>query len=88
MPTKIVRQGARFEGLSDLGRGLKIQRGMDVLVKTSLHHRTQLAAHLRGRMQEDSKQTFLQPAVELLDRTVAPGFVFGDERQFDSDQQR
>lgn len=87
MPREIVRQGARAEGLSDVGCGLEIQSRMDVLVKTSLSHRPQFAAHLSGRMQRDRKQAFLQPAVELFDGPIAPRFVFGNEGEFDADQQ-
>lgn len=87
MSKEVVRQGARAKGFSDLSRGLEIQSGMNVLVKTSLHHRPQFAAHLGGRVQGNGKQAFLQPAVEVFDTAVAPGFVFGNEGEFDANQQ-
>ncbi len=38
-------------------------------------------------MQSNRKDTFLQPTIEVLDRSIAPGFVFGDEGEVDPDQQ-
>ena len=87
MSTKVVRQRARRQVFSDLGSCLKIQMGMNVFVKTGVHHSTQFAPDLRGRMQEDGQEAFLQPTVEVFDGTVAPRFVLGDKGEVDPDQQ-
>jgi hypothetical protein len=34
---------------------------MNVFVKTSVHHRTQFAPDLRGRMQRNRQDAFLEP---------------------------
>src|SRR5215211_3021074 len=85
--TKVVWQRSSREVLSHLGGGLEIQVRMNVLVKTGIHHGTQFAPDLRGRMQRDNQKAFLQPTVEVFDRAVAPGFVLGDKGEVDPDQQ-
>src|SRR5271157_3407977 len=95
MSAEVVRQSARRQVLSHLSRGLKIQVGMDMFAKTSVHHGEQLATHLRGRMKRNSQQALLrsdyslqsQPAVEMFDRSVAPWLVFGNISQIDAHQQ-
>src|SRR5512133_428698 len=84
---KVVRQGAWRQMFSNLCSGLKVEMGMNMLAKTNIHHGCQFAPDLRGRMQGNSEDAFLQPTVEVFDGAVAPGFVFGDEGEVDPDQQ-
>lgn len=84
---EVVRQNPTHKVFANLGSGLEIQLRMNVLVKTSVHHRSQFATNLRRGMQRNNQEPFLQPAVEVFDGAVAPGLVLGDESQFDANQQ-
>lgn len=87
MSVKVVRQGAWRQVFSNLRGSLKIEMRMNMLVETNVHHGCQFAPDLRGGMQGNGHQPFLQPSVEVLDGSIAPGFVFGDEGEVDPDQQ-
>src|SRR5512146_2865471 len=69
MSAKVVRQSAWQQIFSNLGGRLEIQIEMNVFVKTNVHHSCQFAPDLRGGMQGNSQQAFLQPTVEVLDRS-------------------
>src|SRR6185295_1875229 len=84
---EVVGQAPHLQGATHLCCRLEIQLWMDLLLETASHHRLQFATYLRGRMQLHGQQAFLQPAIEALDRAIAPGFALGDEGQLHADQQ-
>src|SRR5574339_253178 len=73
---EIVRQCTWRQLLSNLCRGLEVEMRMNMLVKTNVHHGIQFSPNLGSRMQSNGQDTFLQPTIEVLDRSIAPGFVF------------
>lgn len=80
-------QRARGQPASDLGRGLALEVRMEMFVETRSPQRGHFVPDLSGRRQGERNHALLQPAVELVERPIAPRFVFGNEGQLDADHQ-
>lgn len=73
---------------SDFLSSPESQIGMHVFGQTDLHQGFQFAFDLARRPPTHGQQTCLQPAIEVLDRSVAPRFVLRGKGEFDAEQQR